>query len=892
MRRRELLEHRQNIRHVAVVAHAHAGKTTLISTLAALVSVVQADAKESDERNQCSCMSVPLCYTHHGSIGSEEHPGKAVGDGSSVEVDAPQASEYLINVIDTPGHVELSADITTALRVSDGALVLVDCSGEHHPCGLMGMRTEQLLRQALDERVKPVVLVNKLDDALRNGHMAPEECYNMIASAIESVNHVLTTYECEEDVTGDWRVDPSKGTVAFGSAKHGWGFTLATFARLYADRFGIHETKMLAKLWGDWCYDIETKAWVQAPAADYSNGTRKRAFCQFVLDPLFKLYYTARHETSEDSDTNKFGAMLAALGVGYEDCITAEGNEAERVYCVLQRWLPLTDAVLNMVVVHLPSPVTAQRHRVRTLYAGSMDDECARAIRECDSNGPLVVCVSRVVQQLKTISKGSQSRRLYAFGRVFAGRITSGQQVRLCTPTYAPLRSTIDGEFQAQTVEQVLMTTMESCGDDGISAGNTCVLVGIDQYLKKTGTLTTADSGCSIRGMKFPVAPVLRVTVAPKREGDLPQVVEAMKRLTQLDPIAACSLEEEFSAGPVLTCTGEHHMKRCLDVLRAQLRGDNEDDEASEACELVVSEPIVCYRESISSVSSQTCLVKSPNKHNRFFCTSEPLSDQFLRDTTQGKLMLPLDTNAVAASKKRRAQYLVVHHGWNENDARKIWCFGPNSNGPNVLVDQTRQVAYLNEIKDSALWGFHWATQGGALCDEPLHGMRVNLLDVTMMNGAIKRGAGQIIPTIRRAVFACQMASKPILLEPVYAVAFECRSSLVDRCTQALCDRRGRILSIEVLHPLQAIDDNSDVIGTLVKAHLPVSEASGFHYDFTEIAGEDARIHCIFDERHYDVVAGDPQDAGTAAGGIVRMLRRWKGLRPELPTFESLCDKL
>ncbi|KAF1325147.1 Translation elongation factor aef-2, partial [Globisporangium splendens] len=728
MRRRELLECGQNTRHVAVVAHAHAGKTTLISTLAALVSVVQADAKESDERNQCSCMSAPLCYTHHGSIGSEEHPGKAVGDGSSVEVDAPQASEYLINVIDTPGHVELSADITTALRVSDGALVLVDCSGEHHPCRLMGMRTEQLLRQALDERVKPVVLVNKLDDALRNGHMAPEECYNMIASAIESVNHVLTTYECEEDVTGDWRVDPSKGTVAFGSAKHGWGFTLATFARLYADRFGIHETKMLAKLWGDWCYDIETKTWVQAPAADYSNGTRKRAFCQFVLDPLFKLYYTARHETSEDSDTNKFGAMLAALGVGYEDCITAEGNEAERVYCVLQRWLPLTDAVLNMVVVHLPSPVTAQRHRVRTLYAGSMDDECARAIRECDSNGPLV-----------------------------------GESLRVNKRACAPQRT-------------------------------------------------------------IPVAPVRRTTVAPKREGDLPQVVEAMKRLTQLDPIAVCSLEEEFSAGPVLTCTGEHHMKRCLDALRAQLRGDNEDDEASEACELVVSEPIVCYRESISSVSSQTCLVKSPNKHNRFFCTSEPLSDQFLRDTTQGKLMLPLDTNAVAASKKRRAQYLVVHHGWNENDARKIWCFGPNSNGPNVLVDQTRQVAYLNEIKDSALWGFHWATQGGALCDEPLHGMRVNLLDVTMMNGAIKRGAGQIIPTIRRAVFACQMASKPILLEPVYAVAFECRSSLVDRCTQALCDRRGRILSIEVLHPLQAIDDNSDVIDTLVKAHLPICQ--------------------------------------------------------------------
>jgi translation elongation factor EF-G len=136
------------------------------------------------------------------------------------------------------------------------------------------------------------------------------------------------------------------------------------------------------------------------------------------------------------------------------------------------------------------------------------------------------------------------------------------------------------------------------------------------------------------------------------------------------------------------------------------------------------------------------------------------------------------------------------------------------------------------------------------------------------------------------------MASKPIILEPVYAVAFECRSSQVERCTQALCDRRGRVLSTEALHPLLPTDDSSNGIDTLVMAQLPVSERRGFHHSFTEITGEDARIQCVFDERNYDVMAGDPLDADTTAGGIVRMLRRWKGFRPELPTLESLCDKL
>jgi elongation factor 2 len=140
---------------------------------------------------------------------------------------------------------------------------------------------------------------------------------------------------------------------------------------------------------------------------------------------------------------------------------------------------------------------------------------------------------------------------------------------------------------------------------------------------------------------------------------------------------------------------------------------------------LKVSAPIVSYRETVTAESSTTVLVKSPNKHNRLYVKISPLGEDLTRAIENGVITSRDDFKA-------RAQVLDDAYRWDRMEARKIWCFGPDTTGPNVLVDVTRGVQYLNEIKDSSIAAFQWATKEGVLCEENMRGVRLNIIDVTV----------------------------------------------------------------------------------------------------------------------------------------------------------------
>lgn len=142
----------------------------------------------------------------------------------------------MINLIDSPGHVDFSSEVTAALRVTDGALVVVDCVDG------VCVQTETVLRQALTERIKPVVIINKVDRALLELQVAKEDLYQSFNRTIESVNVIIATYN--DKALGDVQVYPEKGTVAFGSGLHGWAFTLRQFAARYSKKFGVDKEKV------------------------------------------------------------------------------------------------------------------------------------------------------------------------------------------------------------------------------------------------------------------------------------------------------------------------------------------------------------------------------------------------------------------------------------------------------------------------------------------------------------------------------------------------------------------------------------------------------------------------------------------------------------------------
>lgn len=177
---------------------------------------------------------------------------------------------YLINLIDSPGHVDFSSEVTAALRVTDGALVVVD-----YVEGVC-VQTETVLRQALGEKIRPVLFVNKIDRGILELQVEGENMYQNFQRVIENANVIISTYEAHDMGEGQ-QVDPTKGTVAFGSALFGWAFTLTRFARIYADKFKVDRSKMMEKLWGDNYFDQKGKKWKMEDVAD-DGSTLRRCF--------------------------------------------------------------------------------------------------------------------------------------------------------------------------------------------------------------------------------------------------------------------------------------------------------------------------------------------------------------------------------------------------------------------------------------------------------------------------------------------------------------------------------------------------------------------------------------------------------------------------------------
>merc|ERR1719340_405583 len=260
-----------------------------------------------------------------------------------------------------------------------------------------------------------------------------------------------------------------------------------------------------------------------------------------------------------------------------------------------------------------------------------------------------------VSKMVPTSDKG----RFYAFGRVFAGKVATGQKARIMGPNFVPGQKT---DLYEKSIQRTI--------------------------LMMGGRVEAIEA----------VPAVVRVAVEPKNPADLPKLVEGLKRLAKSDPMVQILSEE--SGEHIIAGAGELHLEICLK--------DLEEDHAQ--IPLKKSDPVVSYRETVSEESSMMCLSKSPNKHNRLFMKAVPMPDGLPEDIDSGEVSNKQDF-------KIRGRYLADKYEYDITEARKIWCFGPDTMGPNIVIDATKGVQYLNEIKDSVVAGFQWASKEGVMCD-------------------------------------------------------------------------------------------------------------------------------------------------------------------------------
>ena len=234
---RRISKHQKNIRNIATSAHIHHGKTALTDNLLAAsghmasksagdIDAGMATWQHADEQERLltvDAANVSMVHNYHG-------------------------EEYLINLIDTPGHVDFSGNVTRAMRAIDGTIVLV-CAVE----GIMP-QTETVVRQALKERVKPVLFINKVDRLIKELKLTPEKMQERFIQIFHEFNELIKKI-AEKEFKEKWAVDIEDGSVAFGSARENWALSIPFMKKkgiTFKDIFRLYD--MDEKERKDWCW--------------------------------------------------------------------------------------------------------------------------------------------------------------------------------------------------------------------------------------------------------------------------------------------------------------------------------------------------------------------------------------------------------------------------------------------------------------------------------------------------------------------------------------------------------------------------------------------------------------------------------------------------------------
>jgi len=214
------------IRNIGIVAHIDHGKTTLSDSLLAGAGMISSDLAGD----------LMVMDFHK----DEQERGITIDSANVNMVCIVDKQDYLINMIDTPGHVDFSGEVTRAMRATDGAVVVVDAAEGMMP------QTETVLRQALKERVKPILFINKVDRPIKELKLTPDEMQKRFIKVIDEVNKFIAGNTQES-----WRVSVMDGSVIFGSAKDKWGLSFTMMKKIgltFADIIKAYETDTQSEL--------------------------------------------------------------------------------------------------------------------------------------------------------------------------------------------------------------------------------------------------------------------------------------------------------------------------------------------------------------------------------------------------------------------------------------------------------------------------------------------------------------------------------------------------------------------------------------------------------------------------------------------------------------------
>ena len=803
-------ESRRLGRNVCVSGHLHHGKTTLFDMLLEASHDVDyewlvneerlryADTRLDEQARGISLKSTPM----------------------TLPLETSRGKTMLMNLIDTPGHVNFSDEVTASMRVADGLLLVVDA------CEGVMTSTTRHIKQAARDGLTICVFISKLDRLIVELKLPPADAYHKLRHTIEEINTAIEACYAPDENGELPTVSPLKGNVCFGSALYGFSFTLESFARLYADISGVtvDHKEFGKRMWGDVYYHSDSRTFKKkAPP-----GGGERTFVQFVLQPLYKIFSQVVGEEVESlTDALKeFGVKLKPK--------EKRANTKPLLKLTCQKIFGGTSGLVDMLVAHVPTPEEGASMKVERTYSGPIrgGGKLVDAMLACDPEAPAVVMISKLIPK-------SDCSAFDALGRVMCGTLKKGDHVRVLGENFSP-----DDEEDAVVKAVTNMWIYEARYRIPIKearAGAWVLIEGVDQSITTTATLVPHvmpkgydDDLYIFKPLEFDNKSVMKIAAEPLNPSDLPKMVEGLRKITKSYP--ACVTKVEESGEHTIMGTGELYMDSIMKDLR----------EMYSEIEVKVSDPVVCFNETVVETSSLKCYAETPNKKNKLTMIAEPLDKGLASDIETGKIRLD-------APKKTVSDFFKNNYDWDALAAKSVWAFGPDTTGPNVLLDDTLPTEVdknlLGAIRDSIVQGFQWGAREGPLCDEPIRDVKFKILDALVADTPLQRGGGQIIPTARRCTYSAFLMATPRLMEPIHEVEIQCPADCMSAIYTVLSKRRGHVVS-------DAPKPGTPVY--TVKALIPAIETFGFETDLRYHTQGQAFGQSYFD--HWAVVPGDPLD--------------------------------
>ena len=705
------------IRNVATSAHIHHGKTAFTDNLLAAAGMMAAKNAGDLEEGMAT-------WQH-----ADEQERLMTVDAANVSMAHEfQGQEYLINLIDTPGHVDFGGNVTRAMRAIDGTFVLI-CAVE----GIMP-QTETVLKQALRERVKPVLFINKVDRLIKELKLTPEQMQERFQKLITNFNHLIMQI-AEPEFKEKWQVNVMDGSVAFGSARENWALSVP---------------------------------------------------------------------------------FMQKRGISFKDIYNIyQASEEERKKWIWEK-APLHEVILDMAVKHLPNPVEAQKYRIPKIWRGDIDSKFGQDLIKCDRNGEVAFVITNIA-----IDK--RSGKEVAAGRLYSGTITNGMEV------YA------NNAKKKYRLQQVLVYNgIKPEQLEAVPAGNVLALVGLNCDVGDTITL---EPQTPFEEIKHIFQPVITKSIEVAKSADLPKLIEVLRKVGKEDPSLKIEINEETGEN-LMSGMGELH----LEIIEGRIKNEK-------GLEVKMGAPIVVYRESVAKDSGEI-VVRTPNGHNIFFISMEPLEDNVYNaiernELPEGRVKKKAEDlwkklNTLGISNDEARQYQEIYKG-------------------NVFEERTRGLVLLPEVIESIIDGWKLVVDGGPLAKEPMMKTKFVLHDAKLHVDHMHRGPAQVYPAVREAMFNAMKKGGAVILEPIQTHLIEVPVEFMGAVTQLVGSKRGVLIDVQ--------QEGND---TFIKARIPVAEMIGWSSDLRS-ATEGRGVSSLVDQE-FQKLPNDLQP------NVIRKIRDRKGL--------------